>query len=337
MRLDLLMPRVYVIIINWNGWRDTLDCLCSVFKLTYENLCVIICDNGSNNDSLEQIIRWGCDVLGEQFITVFSNAGAQQGGINVSTKLVLIEIGKNLGFAGGNNVGMRYAIARGDADYVWLLNNDTVVDPAALSKLIERMVLQQDIGMCGSTIRYLNNPEKIQALGGGFYCRWVGLPWHYGRILGRVWSINQTRAEARMNYVEGASMLVSREFLEEVGLMCEDYFLYFEEIDWAIRASGRYSLAYAADSIIYHKVGASIGTSSNPTVKSFTCDYYNIRNRILFTKKYYPRALPTIYLFLLGTFILRVLLGKWDRVSMVIGLMIGRYKTGPAALDCYRN
>ncbi len=140
-----------------------------------------------------------------------------------------------------------------------------------------------------------------------------------------------------MNYVEGASMLVSREFLEEVGLMCEDYFLYFEEIDWAIRASGRYSLAYAADSIIYHKVGASIGTSSNPTVKSFTCDYYNIRNRILFTKKYYPRALPTIYLFLLGTFILRVLLGKWDRVSMVIGLMIGRYKTGPAALDCYRN
>ena len=95
-----------------------------------------------------------------------------------------------------------------------------------------------------------------------------------------------------MNYVEGASMLVTRQFLEEIGIMCEDYFLYFEEADWAIRAEGRFKLAYAPESIVYHKVGGSIGTSSNPAKKSYTCDYFNIRNRLLFTRRFYPTALP---------------------------------------------
>jgi GT2 family glycosyltransferase len=132
-----------------------------------------------------------------------------------------------------------------------------------------------------------------------------------------------------MNYVEGASLLVSKQFLEEIGLMCEDYFLYFEETDWAIRAHGRYSLAYAPDSIVYHKVGASIGTSSKPWEKSYTCDYFSVRNRLFFTSRYYPNAFPIVYLTLIATLFARAILGKWDRVRAIFSLLTGLYKTAP--------
>lgn len=313
------MKPVYIIIVNWNGGQDTVECLESLFRLTYTSFTMVVCDNGSSDDSLAVIKRWAesrCLDYGE-----YSSEEAEQDGKrDADFPLVVIRSTVNLGFAGGNNVGMRYALAKRDNAYVWLLNNDTVVEPDALTRLVERMEQQPSVGMCGSTIRLYHNPEKIQAQGGGYYCRWIGLPWHYGRW-GR--KINQRRAEAWMNYVEGASMLVSRQFLEEIGLMCEDYFLYFEEADWAIRAKGRFQLAYAPQSVVYHKVGKSIGTSSNPAKKSYTCDYFNIRNRILFTRRFYPAALPIIYLVLLGALLLRLFLGKWDRAVMILKLLFG--------------
>jgi GT2 family glycosyltransferase len=131
-----------------------------------------------------------------------------------------------------------------------------------------------------------------------------------------------------MNYVSGASLIVSRRFLQDVGLMCEDYFLYFEEADWAIRAKGRYSLAYAPKSIVYHKLGASIGTSSDPRKKSLVCDYYNIRNRIIFTRKFYPHALVSIYMVLMLSIMVRMLCGQWERIGMICRLMVSGGKDG---------
>ena len=178
--------------------------------------------------------------------------------------------------------------------------------------------------MCGSTVRLYHQRERVQALGGGRYCHWIGLPWHYGRFTQGFATPDPRRAEAWMNYVEGASLLVSRQFLAEIGLMCEDYFLYFEEADWAIRARGRFTLAYAPQSLVYHKVGASIGTSSNPAKKSYLCDYFNIRNRILFTRRFYPASLPSVYLVLLGALLMRLVLGKLDRALMIVKLLFGR-------------
>jgi hypothetical protein len=249
--------------------------------------------------------------------------------------LFLIRNDENLGFAGGNNVGLRYVLARGDADYCWLLNNDTVVEPDALTHLVARMQQKTNIGICGSTIRLYHERTRIQALGGGHYFRWIGLPWHYGRFTRWRKNVNLLRAESRMNYVEGASMLVSRQFLDEVGLLCEDYFLYFEEADWSIRAKGRFLLGYASQSIVYHKVGGSIGTRSNPAKKSYTCDYYNIRNRLLFTRRFYPAALPTVGLVLVGEILLRLCMGKWDRAAMIFRLLCGSTDRQPDKLSQY--
>lgn len=310
------MSRVYIVILNWNSWKDTIDCLNSLLMLDYSPYTILLCDNGSCDDSMLQFKEWADQH--EIEYAEMDGTEAEYGGNNKGEpKLIIINNGRNMGFAGGNNVGLRYALARNDFEYVWLLNNDTVVDPAALSSLLERMEVVPEAGICGSTIRYFHNPDRVQALGGGYHCRWLGLPWHYGRFLRPGQQIDAVRAEAWMNYVEGASMLVSHRFLQQIGLLCEEYFLYFEETDWAVRALKKFSLAYAPKSIVYHKVGASIGTSSNPLKKSLFCDYFSSRNRLFFTSRFYPYALPAIYLTLIGAILVRLICGKWDHAVMI--------------------
>lgn len=336
------MKRVYIILVNWNGWRDTIECLESVFRCDYPDFRVVVCDNGSTDDSLARLCEWAdgrvslpvpadANPLHKLSLpplpkpldyAVYQRQEAEAGGNRAADlPLTLISTGTNLGFAGGNNVAIRYALARGDLAHVWLLNNDTVIDPHALTALVQRLQEKPAAGMCGSVIRYYNQPEKVQALGGGWHCSWIGLPWHYGKYFPVKPPLAAAAIEKRMNYVEGCSLLASRRFLETVGLMCEDYFLYFEETDWAIRGKPEFSLACAPDSIVYHKVGGSIGTSSKPWEKSALCDFYNIKNRIYFTRKFYPYALSTVYLVLVGTLLMRIVLARWNRAWMIWKLM----------------
>lgn len=314
------MKRVYIVLVNWNSWQDSVECLESLQHLNYPNFRIVLCDNGSSDDSLQEIKNWA--KLHEIRYVDLLRADAETGRVQADDpELALIRNDENLGFAGGNNVGLIYAMAQGNADYYWLLNNDTVVEPDALNHLVARMEQQPQIGICGSTVLLYHDRQRVQALGGGHYCRWIGLPWHYRRFTRWGGKINQLRAESIMNYVEGASMLVSQQFLNKIGLLCEDYFLYFEEADWAIRGEGQFKLGYAPQSIVYHKVGGSIGTSSNPAKMSYISDYFNIRNRLLFTKRFYPAALPTVWLVIAGAILLRLCLGKWDRAMMICRLL----------------
>lgn len=315
------MSRVAIILVNWNGWRDTVECLESLLSLRYPDYRIVVCDNGSGDDSLCRIGAWAQ----ERGIHApeYSRSEAEAASTGDAVPLItLIRNGSNLGFAGGSNVGLRYGLASGCFEYFWLLNNDTVPEPDALARLAARMREEPSIGICGSTVLHYHERDRIQALGGGHYCRWIGLPWHHGRFTRWTGEVDRQRAESRLNYIEGASMLVSRQFLEQVGLMNEEYFLYFEEADWAVRAKGRFRLGYAPRSIVYHKIGGSIGTSSNPARKSVVCDYYNIRNRILFTRRFYPVALPTVYLVLVAELLARLFCGRWKLAAMVLGLML---------------
>ena len=154
------MKRVYIVVVNWNGFDDTIECLESLFRLDYQGFRVVVCDNGSCDDSLQRIVAWaqgrlstpdakakslskhltGPSVEKPLAYAVYNRQQAEQGGdLNHDPSLVLIRSDENLGFAGGNNLGMTYALKRGDLDYVWLLNNDTVVDQGALQALVMRM------------------------------------------------------------------------------------------------------------------------------------------------------------------------------------------------------
>jgi GT2 family glycosyltransferase len=249
----------YINILNWNGYADTIACVESCNALQYTNFRVLIIDNGSTDGS-ERILR-------ERF-----------------PDLEFIQTGTNLGFAGGNNIGIKYALNKG-ADFIWLLNNDTIVDPKALSELVNFAQHRDDIGIVGSKIYYYDHPDIIWFAGGRLQ-RCTGTSAHIGHLdkdEGRFSEI------VEVAYITGCSLLIKREVIDNVGLMDERFFLYFEEIDWNQRVKERgYSILYVPTSIIWHKVSVSTG------VDSPSSHYYFSRNSLLFTLKHNPFFLPTV-------------------------------------------
>ncbi len=309
---------VYIIILNWNGWQDTIECLRSVFLNNYPNYHVILCDNYSEDNSLKHTKNWA-DIHGHSYVEYNEKYAETGGSINDSeVDLILFQNGHNLGFAGGNNVGIKYALSKNDFDFIWLLNNDTVIDKDSLSNMVIRAMKETNVGICGSTLIYYHTPDKVQAYGGAKYNKWLGIPKHIGVMESFDKKVNVLKIEKKIKYIVGASMLVGKEFLKEVGLMNEEYFLYYEELDWAVRSKNKYRLLYVYNSIVYHKEGKSIGTNSiNKHEKSLKSDYFFYKNKIVFTKKYYPYCLPTIYFSLLIAIINRIRRGQWERVKLL--------------------
>jgi GT2 family glycosyltransferase len=332
---------VCTILLNWNGWTDTVECLESLFRSDYPPTPVVVCDNGSEDGSLERIRAWAEGRLDvwlprEQALrelvlppvakpipyVEYTREEAERGGDPgaADVPLVLVRTGGNLGYAGGNNVGLRYALARGDRDMVWLLNNDTVVRPDTLRPLVEELRGAPDVGICGSTLLSYHAPGVVQTLGGARYNRWLALSRNIGEGAPAGALPSRRAVLRRLDYVTGASMLVSRALLTELGLLNEDYFLYFEELDWSTRARGRFRISWAPESVVYHKEGASIGGSSRDKAKSWTSDYHFVRSRLLFTRRYARRAMPTVYLALLVAALRRVMRRQWPHARMVIEL-----------------
>lgn len=302
---------VSVIILNWNGWQDTVECLSSLFQSTGLAFRVIVCDNASRDDSLHKITEWARCNLTSAELECLSRADVLGGASAAArTKLVVVDNGANLGFAGGNNIGLRLALRDPDCDYVWLLNNDTVVEPDALAKAVAHAESNLGIGICGSTLVYYRERSQVQAFGGAHYSRISGRSVHVGAFSSLVdVPRNPGEVEAGLSYVVGAAMLVRRGFVEQVGLMREDYFLYFEENDWATRGRGGFRLGYAPQSIVYHKEGASIGTSSNGG--SALSVYFLYRNRLKFSWRFYPLWVPTVLMFCMLDIAKLVLRRRW--------------------------
>jgi GT2 family glycosyltransferase len=334
--------RVYVVLVNYNGWRDTVECLESLLRSDYPDFRVIVCDNASPNDSVARLLAWAdgqeapAPVSGA--MREFSHpplpkpiphavlSAEQPISPAAGNELLFIRISKNLGFAGGCNVGMRVALADPATAYIWLLNNDTVVPPTALKRAVEKLgetsAVPPPVGMCGSSLLFYDAPTTVQAAGGGIYRKWWGITQGCGSFQS-IDSIDEAAALRRLDYIAGAALLVTREFIETVGFMAEDYFLYFEELDWVRRARGRFALAYARESIVYHKEGGSIGTRSVAAQRSRLADEYGVRNRIRFTRRFHPYALPTVYLGLIGAIANRIRRRQFDRVGMILRAMLG--------------
>jgi GT2 family glycosyltransferase len=325
-------------LLNWNGWRHTAECLESVLRSDYATYQVVVCDNGSKDDSVDRLKAWAAGEVNVEVDTSnplrhltsppipkpvpyveCARSVAEAGGKETwrNLPLILVRNGAELGFAGGNNVAIRYALACGGFDYCWLLNNDTVVEPDALTHMVARMREELAAGMSGSTLLYYHHPTRIQSLGGSTFNKWMCTQRSVGE-----WQVFSPEVAARgrdrkLDFINGASLLVSTAFVRDVGLMSTKYFLYYEELDWSTRAKGRYTLVYAPRSIVYHKHGASIGTNRDRSKISETADYYNLLNRHVFTKTHYPYALPTVHLSLALALLDRIRRGHWHRVPMI--------------------
>lgn len=295
--------KVAIVIVDYKGWRDTINCIVSCLTLEDVEYRIIVCDNDPSSDSRKHIKMWALSNLpldAGQFhpidlpitakptgIVEVDRASAEDGSGN--EQVVLASSGGNLGFAGGNNIGIRWALAQ-DFTHVWLLNNDTVVQPNTLRKLIDQFDKDQNLGLCGSVLLEYHEPEVIQALGGAINTRnFKGRHLGYRMSKAQAERLSESDVEQLVSadevyYPVGASMVASRAFLERIGLMDEDYFLYYEETDWVLRARGNFRVGVAMDSFVFHKHGASAGTK--PSGESARSTQYLFRSRVMAARKF---------------------------------------------------
>ncbi|AEF97062.1 glycosyltransferase family 2 protein [Methanotorris igneus] len=298
-------PKVSIIILNWNGWRDTIECLESLYRINYDNYNVIVIDNNSEDESIEKIKQYcnGEIEVNSKFfkyskenkpIKVFelTEDKARNGKfldkekyeqLNPNRRLILIKNKDNYGFAGGNNVGIKFALNVLNPKYVLLLNNDTVVDKDFLIEMVKVAESDERIGVVGPKVYFYSEPNKIQTVGVSVKKNPFNIVniWNYNMIGYGEIDNGQYDVIKQIDSLVGCCILVKTKAINEFGLLDEKFFLYHEESDWLFRISKKYLMYCTPLSKIWHKYSASSGGEFSPTVV-----YYTTRNSVIFAKKH---------------------------------------------------
>ena len=292
-----MFPRVAVIILNWNGWEDTIECVESLNNIEYPNFDTIIVDNGSTDNSIEKIKRYcNGDIIPESNYFKYSNSDkpiklnelvyknnqfnleyVNINSVSHENSVLLIKNDQNFGFTEGNNIAIRFAMKYINPEYFLLLNNDTVVEKKFLDELINVALKESDTALLGPKIYCYDNNKisNLVSFAGGN----INLNTCQPHPIGDNEIDNgQFDIERKVDYVEGSCLLVKNELVNKIGFLDKEYFTYWEEIDWCIRGKNAgYDCMYVPNAMIWHKgYGSEIGTNSM---------YYMIRNRFLFMKK----------------------------------------------------
>jgi GT2 family glycosyltransferase len=242
-------PKTYIILLNYNGYDDTAACIASLRRIDYDNFEIVLVDNHSTDGSAERLRR----LEGLHFI----------------------QSEKNLGFAGGCNLGIEFALDH-KVDYILLLNNDTIVAAGFLSVMTEHMDLESRIGIIGPKILYNNEENRIWSAGGGI-STWTKRTFQYGE--NRI-DRGQYDTLRDVDFISGCCMLIRREVLDDIGLFDPEYFMYYEDVDYCLRAKDAgWRIVFEPGALIRHTAGAA-------SSRSFI-DYYRMRNAMmLLTKRY---------------------------------------------------
>jgi GT2 family glycosyltransferase len=281
-------PPASCVLVNWNRWQDTIECLHALKGCDYPHLTVIVVDNGSSNDSIARIKAAHPDIT-------------------------LLENSTNLGFAGGNNVGIRYALTQ-KSQYVWLLNNDTVPAPDALSALIAKALTDERIGAVASICFYADRPGTVQAWAGAQVNLWIG----------RARNSVKPHDDDWFDSLYGASMLVKSAAMQDVGLLDEGFFHYWEETEFCLRLRKKgWRLVAAPNSHVMHKVGASTGGNTLVLDRYFTASGL----RILRLHSGAPRF--AMFAFLTGRFVRRLMRLQFSGCRSVWAGMQDYYQSLP--------
>jgi GT2 family glycosyltransferase len=229
--ITAVSPRVAIVILTWDGRDLTLDCLRSLEAVRTASTSITVVDNASADDTVAAVrARYGA-------------------------RVAVVENASNLGFAGGNNVGIERALSDG-AQFILLLNNDTTVDPAFLDEMLRAMLASDHIGITGPKIYYSSPPDRIW-FAGGEISMWRGTARHIGI---RDTDRGQHDTARDVDYVSGCALLARREVFERVGLLDTSYRAYFEDADFCLRASrAGFRVRYIPTAKVWHRISSSTG------------------------------------------------------------------------------
>jgi GT2 family glycosyltransferase len=243
-------PEVAIVVLNWNNAVDTSRCLRSLEQLDYEPYRIIVVDNGSTDDSIAAL-------------------GAAHPGIPI------LETGQNLGYTGGNNLGIRHALGQG-CDYVWLVNDDAVVAPDALSALMACATARPQAGLLGPKVYTLEHPQQFLSAGGEFVSSW----WPRHRGLAEL-DVGQFDQVEEVDYLSGCALLASCQLVEQVGTLDDRFFAYHEDIEWCYRAKkAGFQVLFVPEARVWHPDTVSRDDLSTALT------YYISRNQLIFMAKH---------------------------------------------------
>jgi GT2 family glycosyltransferase len=247
------MPKIFILVLNWNGKKDTCECLKSIREIDYPNYEVVVMDNGSHDDSVKTFI--------ENF-----------------PEVTVIENKANLGFAEGNNRGISYALAK-NADFILLLNNDAIVDPHILKSFVEAIEKNSNAGVFGAKIYYLNEPRKIW-FAGGVWLPNIGQTDHEG--MGQTDDGQTWEKVKKIDYACGCALFIKAEVIKKIGMLEQKFFLTWEETDFSYRARrAGFDCLFVPTALVWHKVSASFNGGAGGLLQQ----YFMSRNRLLWMER----------------------------------------------------
>lgn len=318
-------PRIAIIVLNWNGWADTIECLESIRRSTYREYQIIVVDNGSDDQSVEQIRKWASGSLpvssdffdydpGSKPIPVLIENSYHSTGErdvrndgdestkNSPDKIILIKIQENLGFAGGMNVGLRYVLKM-NFDYVLLLNNDVVIKKDTLGNLLDVMRQHPEFPVATPNIYYYHQPDRIWNSGGRLTLTGDKRYYHLYKT--------GKKNFKRITFTTGCALLIQTRILNRYGLLTEDFFHGEEDYDFSLRMrKNKVKMMCVTDAVIYHKVGQ---TSAKLLDESLRLAFIHYLNRFVNQKKYYPRLYWRIWRLMALLYILPMLFFRYKQ------------------------
>ena len=293
-------PRLGVVIVSFETSHDLLDCVESLLAATGVRLDIVVVDNASRDGTPDLLRDWAAGRLDrspsadtpfpiEEVPKPVTIHDVPPSADPEGHRLTLIEAGVNGGYAAGVNRGLAALMADKGLERVWVLNPDSIIPAETPQAFATEPGPAEGFALMGGRVLYLETPEIIQ-MDGGTINRRTGVTGNLG--LGARSDDFPMSDPDRIDFISGASMVASRAFYETTGPMLEDYFLYYEEVDWALRR-GTLPLAYCPDGVVYHRAGTAIGSPTLNRPASPFSQYFKHRARLMFVRRHFPWSLPT--------------------------------------------
>ncbi|HWR41101.1 MAG TPA: glycosyltransferase family 2 protein [Patescibacteria group bacterium] len=273
-------PLIGIVVLNWNGWQDTCECLKSLAALQYPNTAVVLVDNGSTDHSPEEMMA--C----------------------LRPEVAFIAAGINRGFSAGNNLGISYLMERG-AEYILLLNNDTVVAPDLLDAFLKVAAAEPQAGALAAKIYYYDSPDVFWFAGAKSPTPWMA-PMHIGQGEQDRGQYDQVSAISSVN---GCAFFVRTAMIRQIGPLDERYFLKYEDVDWSLRIqAGGWQTLFVPGARVWHKVSRASGGVTP------LWWYFDERSRLLWQKLHFPElSWSARYGRLLREIWLELYTGQWKK------------------------